>query len=134
MDMKNDKHKPVEIVKEMLWLAWKACGSPFGMGILQDKPTATKEDIWNNANTMGDYPIRHSPNIVDNASGFVRADYVFGRMMKLNISISPNTVKLPDARPKPDYQAWCSTYWSYQDLYAAAVKNLEEEANATKKD
>ena len=36
----------IEIVKEMLWLAWLACDATSGMGWLQNKPNVTKEDIW----------------------------------------------------------------------------------------
>ena len=30
----------LDIVKEMYWLAWKACGKTKGMGFLQDRPDA----------------------------------------------------------------------------------------------
>ena len=79
MKVKIKNAKPEEVMKEAFWLAWNACGGPLGMGFLQNKPDATKENIWDNVTVSGDYPMPIN-------RGEVYGDYVFGRMMKLGFS------------------------------------------------
>lgn len=33
-----------QVAKRIFWLAWQACGGPFGMGILQNHPGANEDD------------------------------------------------------------------------------------------
>ena len=75
MKIKHDQ--PIELAKEMFYLAWNACGSPSGMGFLQDNPTASKEDVWKSVSgqTLTDYCIPTGDTL------YPRGDYVFGRMM-----------------------------------------------------
>lgn len=116
--MKIQVEKPEEVLKEMFWLAWQACGSPMGMGWLQNRPSATKEDVWNNVANAGDYCANF------NRPGTLNGDYVFGRMMKLYVRYDNSSIELPDGTPRADYQSWCGTYPTYQALYDAAVKNV----------
>lgn len=126
---------PELVVREACWLAWQACGSPFGMGTLQNKPDATKEDVWRNIHTGphgGDYtlegPVNEKMVVVGGTEpGRVSADYVFGRMMKLRLEWDKDGVKFDDYPPRADYQSWCGKYPTYQDLIEASVKSLKGE-------
>ena len=100
----------IEIVKEMLWLAWQVCGGTTGMGWLQDRPSATKENVWNNVS------IRQNR---------VNADYIFGRMMKLHLKYDDKGIIYDNRKLTLDYQSWCGTYPTYKDLEVAAIASLE---------
>lgn len=106
------------VAKEAIWLAWQACGATAGMGFLQDKPSAGKEEVWERAYRQGDYLIRHG------TPEDVRADYVFGRMMKLNFTVRGDTISHSDSTPRRDYQAWCREYPTYSALFDAAEQNV----------
>ncbi len=108
---------PEQVVQEAFWLAWKACGGSLGMGRFQDRPGATKEDVWANVSESGDYPYK----VNDNKPGKVYGDYVFGRMMKLGLEWDETGVTVRDDAPRPDYQAWCRKYPTYEDLVLAAA-------------
>jgi hypothetical protein len=108
------------VAKRAFWLAWQACGGPLGMGFLQDNPDATEEDVWANVQSYGDYPATPA-----RGAGEVYGDYVFGRMMKLGLRFSTDTVgtDYPD-EPTPDYQGWCIKYPTHEDLIEAAIADL----------
>lgn len=112
---------PEKVIKRALFKAWKACGQPLGMGVLQDKPDAAEEDVWNNVQTAGDYP----GGPVNNEPNFVNADYVFGRMMKLMLEYEEDVIRYPEGDLSPGYQAWCEKYPSYRDLLEAAESEVE---------
>ena len=112
---------PEEVVKEACWLAWNACGSPQGMGFFRSKPTASKDDVWNNIQTAGDYPGR-GPN----AQKSVHADYVFGRMMKLRLEWDEDGIEIPNTEPQMNYQSWCCVYPTYEALIQAAITPLAD--------
>ena len=113
----TNKEEVQSVLKEALWLAWNAVGGPTGMGIFQDLPQATKEAVWQNVTGVGDYPSYTS------RLGDLRADYVFGRMMKLNLSYGDKFIKEPVGKPTLSYQGWCGTYKTYADLLDAAEKS-----------
>lgn len=108
--------KPVEVAKQYFWLAWQACGSPMGMGFLQNRPTATIDDVWNNVNTNGDYAYN------DTKPNEPYGDYVFGRMMKTGLRIDGDIIQVRDDEPRCDYQSWCGKYATYGELLEAAAK------------
>lgn len=111
---------PTEVAKEMFWLAFQACEHPLGMGWLQDKPEATKEDVWNNVSGgKSDYAISFATKM--RPSG----DYVFGRMMKLHLEIESDGVIFSDGTPRRDYQSWCWDYPTYLELAIAAEDAIE---------
>lgn len=114
---------PQEVVKEALWLAWKA-GHVMGMGVLQMNPGATKEDVWNHE-TMS--PLGSDIVIGGTGPGRLRADYVFGKMMKLTIEWDSEGVTVPDSVPRSDYQSWSYKYPTYERLIKEAVNNLENQ-------
>lgn len=118
MKVKIKGAKTEEVVKEAFWLAWQACGGTLGMGFLQNNPAATKDEIWNNVVTSGDYPGRTRKK--EEPYG----DYVFGRMMKLGFSYDKKTITFYDSKPRVVYQAWRRVYASYQKLIEKAVKNV----------
>ena len=124
--MKKTVESPEAVAKQMMWLAWQACGAPLGMGVLQDAPKATKEDVWQNVITQGDYQGRPP-----NANGAYYADYVFGRMMKLSLQYDDGTIELPDREPTIDYQSWSRKYPTYESLFNAAVMSLSPPSSLT---
>ncbi len=109
------KENTVCVVKKALFLAWKACGGPLGMGILQDKPNATEDDVFKNVLGNEDYPIKSS--LPENE---IRADYVFGRMMKIRISFDNDNIYYPDISLSSAYQSWSKSYNSYEELFKTA--------------
>jgi len=122
-----------EVAKKMLWLAWRACGGPVGMGALQDRPNATEEDVWNSMECAGDYGgfSGKQPGLRE-----VRADYVFGRMMKLYFTYGEAMdaenawVDVPDETPRPDYQSWFARFSTYETLVHAAIAACQESTHA----
>ena len=117
--MKISVANPKAVVKEAMWLAWQACGGTTGMGFLQDRDGVTKEDVWKNVLTNGDYAKSH-----DFPQGRVYGDYVFGRMMKLGFEFDKDSITFRDSAPRADYQSWCHKYPSYQALVEAAQKEI----------
>ena len=118
------KHNnPTELAKEIFWLAWQACGGPVGMGFLQDRSGVTRDDVWNNISSAGDYPMNHNP------PNKPYGDYVFGRMMKLGLKLRSDGIEISDLEPRSDYQGWCIVYKTYQDLVNTALVNLSDGGN-----
>lgn len=119
---------PEEVVKEAFWLAWQACGNPMGMGFLQDRPSATKDDVWRNVRSAGDYKVApdHDPAKLmgSDKPGEAYGDYVFGRMMKLELKWDATGVEFSGGGPRLDYQSWSRKYPSYTDLIQAAIKSI----------
>ncbi len=113
------------VAKRAFWLAWQACGGPRGMGFLQDRPDATEDDVWANARSDQDYPGgRHDK------SGSAYGDYVFGRMMKMGLEFTEDTVSYRDGALRLDYEAWCGKYRDYEALVMAAMEDLGAEIAA----
>ncbi len=105
---------PLEVVKESFWLAWKACGDPLGMGVYQDRPNATKDDIW--AQTFPDY---------HGSQTEAYGDYVFGRMMKLSLKWDDTSIDIGNLGTNIEYQSWARVYPTYETLVLAAESSLE---------
>jgi len=105
-----------QIAKRAFWLAYQA--SPvMGMGILQKRDDATEETIWADVHREG----------TNSADG----DYVFGRMMKLGISWTQDTIEVNRGRePRADYQGWAGKYKNSADLLEAAMGSLTEPVKA----
>ena len=120
--MKKKVNNPKEIAEEMLWLAWNACRGSRGMGVFQDNPEASKEDVVHNVKTSGDYPV----DLKNSEDNHYTADYVFGRMMKLRIDWEDGNIILPVFEPSPEFQEWASVYPSYEELLDAALKTAGE--------
>lgn len=111
----------VNVASRALFLAYNAAGV-FGMGAFQAQENKSENEVFNNVLTGGDYPGRTQiPNMTNCR---LYADYVFGRMMKLVITINNNTLEFSDDKPRLDYQSWGSTYKSYIKLFKAAMKEL----------
>lgn len=119
--MKIKCARPEEVVKEAFWLAWKACGKPQGMGVFQDRPGASKQEVWDCVFHKKDYPY----SIDKNRPGKVYGDYVFGRMMKVGFQWDDTSVEVQESPPRPDYQSWCRIYSSYEGLVREAIRSLE---------
>ena len=113
---------PVEVAREAFWLAWQACRRPMGMGVFQDAPSATKDDVWKQVS---------GPSVDYGYSSFSggkpqkpHADDVFGRRRKLYVEIKEDGILVRDETPRIDYQAWCGMYPTYEQLIEAAAKNV----------
>ncbi len=102
----------VSVMKEALWLAWQS-SHVMGMGYLQDRPGATKEEVWAYVQ-WPDKPVMS-----------IHADYVFGRMMKLFCRIDDNVLTTREGELRDDYQSWCNTFATYKDLLEKAEQNLQ---------
>ena len=84
------------------------------MGVLHDRPLATKEDIWESVYQFEE-------------AGEASSDYVFGRMMKLGIRWTDQYIIVNgDLGVTPAYQAWCDLYPTDVDLIEAAKRSLSE--------
>lgn len=103
----------------MFWLAWQACGGPLGMGVLQDHPSASEDEVWNRVIESGDYAMNH-----DSRPWAPYGDYVFGRMMKLGLTIYGSSINVPDQELRSDYQAWAVKYPTYPSLLDAAATEI----------
>ena len=100
------------VTKRAFWLAYQA-GVPVGMGFLQATDKATEDDVWG---------FSEKPRY----NGSHSADYVFGRMVKLNLTPVDGGVEVTEDTPRIDYQSWCSAYPTFADLVNAAVLSLTE--------
>ena len=112
----GSNEEALEITKEAMWLAWKA-SQIVGMGIFQDNPTATKDDIVR---------VTHRGNEV-------HADYVFGRMMKTRFRVRDGVLSSNDYPPRPDYQSWALNYPTFEALLDAAEEVVLRQDNAEAK-
>ncbi len=117
-----EKLSPEAVVKRAFFLAYNACGGALGMGVLQARSDATEDQVWDNIQNSGDYP----GNAKDSKPGKAEGDYVFGRMMKLRIEYDEKEIRIPESKPCPDYQDWCKSYESYEELVFAAIKSLDK--------
>lgn len=113
-----DSHEQaLALAKKALFLAWKACDEPVGIGILKIRSQATEDEVWNNAISNADYP--KLPNQTTSETK-VYADYVFGKMMKIGFRIEDNAIIVSDFLPDHQYQDWSRKYPKYEDLFNAA--------------
>ena len=117
MDYEHDN--PAALAKEMFWLAWEA-SRPFGAGMLQDRPDATHDAVW--ANVSGESATDYC--LPQGGSREPRADYVFGRMMKMGLSIESDRLSWGEGALRPDYQSWCRKYPTYEALAEAANASI----------
>ncbi len=118
--------QPLEVAKEMFWLAWNARSDVVGIGILQDNPSASREDVWDNVTNDGDYCTS-----VTKPPGYYR-DYVFGRMIELYLLVENDGVSYPDSKLNVQYQRWAKMYRTYVALFIASLCSLAEK-NKTEK-
>ena len=113
-----------DFVKRAMFLAWKACGGPLGMGAFQDAPDSGEAEVWTNITGAGDYPGKPSGLAGFRHAGEAYADYVFGRMMKLCIKHNEHGVEITHDDWTADYQAFCPTYPNAEALFAATAESL----------
>lgn len=102
---------PKSLAVEAMKLAF-AASSPMGMGFLHFKPGPLPAEI---AKGMRDEVEKY---------GVIRADYVQGRMMKLNLRVVPNAVEYNDRPLSLDYESWCGRYPTTLSLLEAAALTL----------
>lgn len=113
----GDKEK---FAKRLFYLAWQGCGGPLGMGILQNRPNANENDVFNNVLTAGDYAC--------NFRGLreVYGDYVFGRMMKFGFELcdEQDVLEFRDGEFRRDYQGFSRVYPNLQSLLNATAESV----------
>lgn len=119
---------PIDVVKRAIYIAYRACGMPSGMGIFQharlEGKLATEEQVWQCAYNAEDYPggrKLRNPNEV-------YADYVFGKMVKWGCSWDNTVIFLSDRSLDPAYQGFASRYPTEMDLISVAAKELKADA------
>lgn len=115
---------PEAVVKKAFFLAYQACGSPMGMGILQARGGVSEDDVWANVREARDYGPGADKIMGSNKPGKAYGDYVFGKMMKLGIDWDDKGLTVIGQDPRPDYQSWCRKYRTYKDLIEAAIKEI----------
>lgn len=120
----SEKYTPTQFAKRFFFLAYEACGSAMGMGLLQARREVTEEDVWQNVVSRGDYPGRGIGTKTDRPY----ADYVFGRMMKVGLDLHEDHVVVQNMNCTTSYQAWCKIYPTCSDLVTAVGRSLEAEA------
>ncbi len=122
----SNPEEALNVAKTVIYLAWQACGGPSGYGVLQDQGDQERDKVWDQAFNMKDYSGR-----MGLAPGYVNADYVFGRMMKLRFTLDGNKITgISDSTPRGDYQGWCYVYKTYDALFDAAEKTVIEKLAA----
>ena len=119
------------LLKEALWLAWAACRHPSdvgaGYGWLQNRPGATKEEVWNNVTvSSSDYS-----GLQMSHDGYFNADYVFGRRLKLRVERPrPGVLEFEDD-VRPGYEGdWRGAYPTLAALFAAAAEAVDAKEEA----
>lgn len=83
---------------------------------MRDRPQAREEDVWSRVCN----PLRQRDGVQ-----MVYGDYVFGRMMKLGMTISSEGIDIPRAF-NPAYNGFAHQYPTPEVLIAAAVASLTE--------
>lgn len=115
--MKLECENPVAVAHEFFWLAYQA-SRPMGMGHMRSRDDATKEMVWESVTgkALTDYAV---PTGSDSRP---RADYVFGRMMKVRLTINADSIEVPDGETDREYQGWCGQYPTFEALGRAAIE------------
>ena len=111
--------EPSDFAKRLFYLAWKACGRPMGMGVFQDRPNATENEVFQNVLSAGDYAC----NMRSGQKG-IYGDYVFGRMMKFGFEVNDGVLVFDDDDYRSDYQGFARTYPNAAALIDATAKSL----------
>jgi hypothetical protein len=115
----NNDADPNAFAKRLFYLAWKACGSPLGMGVFRNRPQATEDEVFQNVLSAGDYAC----NMRSSETGLY-GDYVFGRMMKFGFEVNNGVFEFRDDDFRPDYQGFARTYPNSAALVDATAKSL----------
>ena len=118
MKIKINPNSIDAFASRLFYLAWQACGGPMGMGVFQNRPQATEQEVFNNVLTHGDYPGNH------NSYSEVYGDYVFGRMMKFGFSMEDGLLVFRDSPFAPDYQGFSRKYKTLQSLLDATSESI----------
>lgn len=113
--MKIKHSNPEALAKRVFFLAYRA-SQVVGMGILQARNGVTEDQVFG-ALHRGSY----------RELTYYYGDYIFGRMVKLNIEVGEDFIVIPDDNPRPGYQSWAFLYRTYQDLSTEAAVSLDAE-------
>jgi hypothetical protein len=115
----------LSFVKRAFFLAY--CESKVvGLGRLQERADATEEDVWVNINLKNDYleGIEALVMLGEKVSSSDRADYVFGRQMKLEIGYVGQMVSFLTPEHHPNQQSFASMFPLPMDLASITAKSL----------
>ncbi len=101
---------PISLAVKVCELAFNASKTT-GLGMLHFKPGPMS-------------PETHNSLAGQAVSGRISLDYVEGRMVKLILYVTKDSVEYSDSVPSPDYQSWATTYPTCEALVKAAAKEL----------
>ncbi len=108
MSFKTDE--PMALAMKVCELAFNA-SKPTGLGLLHFRPGQMSCETEVSLTAQA-------------ASGRISLDYVEGRMVKLILYVTTDSVEYSDSVPSPDYQSWATTYPTCEALVKAAAKEL----------
>ena len=108
-----------QFIKRLFFLAWQACGGTSGLGFLQARDDADENKVFDNVLRAGDYPgvPHHAPRLIS-------SDYVFGRMMKLNVYLVDDDSIGMYGEWRRDYQGFSGKYKTPEELFEATKASL----------
>lgn len=120
--------EPKKFISRAMYLAWSESGV-FGMGAFQDRGDQDEASVFKQMDSGGDYGgIQFGRQQND-----FYADYVFGRMMKLNLKISDDGVEFSgNPRFDPEYNSFAHKYPTIKDLFDATEKSLSDSISELK--
>jgi hypothetical protein len=119
----------LQVVKRMVFLAFKGCRGPTGMGFIQaarlEGGEASEEVVWRCAYNSEDYPGGRGIQRLNKEE--IYCDYVFGRMIKWGCQFSTATgeIDITDRDFRPDYQGFSREYPDNESLVKAAMESLK---------
>lgn len=114
----------IPFTKRVIFLLWQAAGSPSGMGWFQNNPTASEEEVFEQAAGNRDYPCYREHREGQPVSIYM--DYVFGRCLKTDLLYDEvkGTVELRPDTPRATYQNWWRRYKDSSEVFTAALREL----------
>ncbi len=120
-----DGVNPEAIARRIIYLAWKASRCQ-GMGFHQDRGDMTEMELFNRTGEHVQPPEKDTWQQKQWGEPVLRysTDYVFGRMMKLNVYVG--TTKLGMTSDfRIDYQSFAGKYKTAQELAEAAIASMK---------
>jgi hypothetical protein len=115
---------PTDLLKEAAWLAWNH-SIIRGKGVIQANPGATKEDLWGAIAEAHDYDGNPLMKPRGETEGmYYNMDYVFGKAMKLRVTVCKDGILIPVHTPDGNYETWSWKYPTFKALFDTASEHL----------
>ena len=116
----KNKKEATNVAKRMFWLAYNA-SEILGMGMMSAVADATEDDVYKQVSGQDSHDYISKQGSSEKLNG----DYVFGRMMKLTISVDGKTLLWGNDNTDISYQSWAKKYPTKTELFEAAVESLK---------